>query len=123
MSLLRSAAQALAGPKLTSNLHCATRTTTDHSVEVRTDSPQHTTKGNERLVSEFGNVLLEDTDLAGIIRIDDGKVNAFTQPLLRSRAGALDIALAQDKAALVLGSKRSLSAGFPLSYRDHRRPR
>jgi enoyl-CoA hydratase len=66
-------------------------------------------------VSESADVLLEETDSVAIIRIDDGKVNAFTQPLLRSLSDALDIAMAQDKAALVLGSERCLSAGFDLT--------
>jgi enoyl-CoA hydratase len=66
-------------------------------------------------VSESADVLLEEIDSVAIIRIDDGKVNAFSQSLLRSLSDALDIALAQHKAVLVLGSERCLSAGFELS--------
>jgi enoyl-CoA hydratase len=67
------------------------------------------------LVSESPDVLLEEADSVAIIRIDDGKVNAFTQELLGSLSEALDFALAHDKAALILGGKRCLSAGFDLS--------
>jgi enoyl-CoA hydratase len=66
-------------------------------------------------VSESADVLLEEADSIAIIRIDDGKVNAFTLPLLRSLSDALDTALARDKAALILGSERCLSAGFDLA--------
>jgi enoyl-CoA hydratase len=66
-------------------------------------------------VSESADVLLEETDALAIIRIDDGRVNAFTQPLLRSLSDALDIVLAQDKAVLGLGNQRCLSAGFDLA--------
>jgi enoyl-CoA hydratase len=72
-------------------------------------------KGNERLLSESSDVVLEEADSVAIIRIDDGKVNAFTEELLRSLSEAIDIALAHDKAALILGSDRCLSAGFDLS--------
>jgi enoyl-CoA hydratase len=67
------------------------------------------------LVSESSEVVLEEADSVAIIRIDDGKVNAFTQGLLGSLAEALDTALAHDKAVLIVGRDRSLSAGFDLS--------
>jgi enoyl-CoA hydratase len=72
-------------------------------------------EGDERLVPESSDVLLEEADSVAIIRIDDGKVNAFTQELLRSLSEAIDYALAHDRAALILGSDRCLSAGFDLS--------
>ena len=53
--------------------------------------------------------------LFAIIRIDDGKVNAFTEELLSSLSEALDFALTQKRAALILGNERCLSAGFELS--------
>jgi enoyl-CoA hydratase len=67
------------------------------------------------LVSESSDVLLEEADSVAIIRIDDGKVNAFTQELLGSLSEALDFALTHDRAALILGSNRCLSAGFDLA--------
>jgi len=66
-------------------------------------------------MSESSDVLLEEADSIAIIRIDDGKVNAFTQELLWSLSEALDVASAHDKAALILGRDRCLSAGFDLS--------
>lgn len=66
-------------------------------------------------MSEFSGVRLEEADSVAIIRIDDGKVNAFTEELLRSLSEALDSAIDQDRAALILGSDRCLSAGFDLS--------
>ncbi len=72
-------------------------------------------KVTERLVSESSDVLLEEADSVAIIRIDDGKVNAFTEELLSSLSEALDFALAQNRAALILGNERCLSAGFELS--------
>ena len=66
-------------------------------------------------MSESSDVLLEEAESIAIIRIDDGKVNAFTQELLGSLSEALDAAFAHDKAALILGSDRCLSAGFDLS--------
>ena len=72
-------------------------------------------KGDEQLVSESSDVLLEETDSVAIIRIDDGKVNAFTEELLSSLSEALDFGLAHDRAVLILGNERCLSAGFELS--------
>ena len=50
-----------------------------------------------------------------MIRIDDGKVNAFTEELLSSLSEALDFGSAHDRAVLILGNERRLSAGFELS--------
>jgi enoyl-CoA hydratase len=72
-------------------------------------------KGDEQLVSESSDVLLEEADSVAIIRIDDGKVNAFTEQLLTSLSEALDFALTHNRAALILGNERCLSAGFELS--------
>jgi enoyl-CoA hydratase/carnithine racemase len=63
-------------------------------------------KVTERLVSESSDVLLEEADSVAIIRIDDGKVNAFTEELLSSLSEALDFALTQKRAALILGNER-----------------
>lgn len=49
------------------------------------------------------------------IRIDDGKVNAFTEELLLALSEALDIAISRDRAMLLVGNDRSLSAGFDLA--------
>ena len=66
-------------------------------------------------MSAVSAVRLEEADSIATIRIDDGKVNAFTEGLLLSLSEALDIAVARDRAALVLGSDRCLSAGFDLA--------
>ena len=66
-------------------------------------------------MSESSNVRLEEADAVAIIRIDDGKANAFTEGLLQSLSEALDIAVDQDRAALILGNDRCLSAGFDLA--------
>jgi enoyl-CoA hydratase len=66
-------------------------------------------------MSESSNVRLEEADAVAIIRIDDGKANAFTEGLLQSLSEALDIAIDQDRAALILGNDRCLSAGFDLA--------
>ena len=66
-------------------------------------------------MSPFSAVRLEEADSVATIRIDDGKVNAFTEELLWSLSEALDIAVARGRAALLLGSDRCLSAGFDLA--------
>jgi enoyl-CoA hydratase len=66
-------------------------------------------------MSESSDVRLEEADAVAIIRIDDGKANAFTEGLLRSLTEALDTAVDEDRAALILGNDRCLSAGFDLS--------
>jgi enoyl-CoA hydratase len=66
-------------------------------------------------MSDSSGVRLEEADSVATIRIDDGKVNAFTEELLQSLSEALDIAVDRDRAALILGSDRCLSAGFDLS--------
>jgi enoyl-CoA hydratase len=74
------------------------------------------TKERERNdVSAFSAVQLDETDSVATIRIDDGKVNAFTEELLLSLSEALDVAVARDRSALLLGSERCLSAGFDLA--------
>ena len=104
----------LATPKLTSNLTSANQAAADQ-VAGSEMTLSAFRKGNERLLSESSVVLLEEADSVAVIRIDDGKVNAFTEELLRSLSEALDIALAHDKALLILGSDRCLSAGFDLA--------
>ena len=66
-------------------------------------------------MSEYSGVRLDEADSVATIRIDDGKVNAFTEDLLQSLSEALDLAVDRDRAALILGSDRCLSAGFDLS--------
>jgi len=66
-------------------------------------------------MSEYSGVRLYEADSVATIRIDDGKVNAFTEDLLQSLSEALDLAVDRDRAALILGSDRCLSAGFDLS--------
>jgi enoyl-CoA hydratase len=66
-------------------------------------------------VSESSDVLLEEAGSVVTIRIDDGKVNAFTQELLSSLSEALEFAVAADRVALILGRDGCLSAGFNLS--------
>jgi enoyl-CoA hydratase len=67
------------------------------------------------VVPESSDVLLEEAESVAIIRIDDGKVNAFSKELLSSLSEAFDLALAHHKAVLILGGTRCLSAGFDLS--------
>lgn len=66
-------------------------------------------------MSESLDVRLQEADGVATIRIDDGKVNSFTEALLLSLSDALDIAIDRDRAALILGNDRCLSAGFDLS--------
>jgi len=61
------------------------------------------------------SVLFEETDSVATIQIDDGKVNALNGGLLSGLSDALDVAIAQDRAALVVGRDGFLSAGFDLS--------
>jgi enoyl-CoA hydratase len=60
-------------------------------------------------------VSLQEADGIATIRIDDGKANAFNEELLSALSDALDVAFAQDKAALLVGRSGFLSAGFDLS--------
>jgi enoyl-CoA hydratase len=60
-------------------------------------------------------VQLLESDGIATIRIDDGKANAFNEELLSALSNALDIAVAQDRAALIVGRSGFLSAGFDLS--------
>ena len=60
-------------------------------------------------------MLLEEAGSVVTIRIDDGKVNAFTEQLLSSLSEALEFAVARDRVALILGRDGCLSAGFNLS--------
>jgi enoyl-CoA hydratase len=66
-------------------------------------------------MSRTSAVQLEEADAIATIRIDDGKANAFNEPLLSDISNALDTAIAQDRAALIIGRKGFLSAGFDLS--------
>jgi enoyl-CoA hydratase len=72
-------------------------------------------RGDKRPVSESSEVLLEEAGSVVTIRIDDGKVNAFTEQLLSSLSEALEFAVARDRVALILGRDGCLSAGFNLS--------
>jgi len=60
-------------------------------------------------------VQVQEADDVATIRIDDGKANAFNEELLSALSDALDLAVAQDRAALIVGRKGFLSAGFDLS--------
>jgi len=60
-------------------------------------------------------VQLQEADGVATIRIDDGKANAFNEGLLSALSDALDVAIAQDRAALIVGRNGFLSAGFDLS--------
>jgi enoyl-CoA hydratase len=60
-------------------------------------------------------VQLQETDSVATIRIDDGKVNALSEELISALSDALDGAIAQDRAALIVGREGFLSAGFDLS--------
>jgi enoyl-CoA hydratase len=60
-------------------------------------------------------VQLQEADGIATIRIDDGKANAFNEGLLSALSDALDVAVAQDRAALIVGRSGFLSAGFDLS--------
>ena len=60
-------------------------------------------------------VQLQEAGDVATIRIDDGKANAFNEELLSALSDALDVAVAQDRAALIVGRKGFLSAGFDLS--------
>jgi enoyl-CoA hydratase len=66
-------------------------------------------------VSTTADVVLQETGPLATIRIDDGKANAFTEELLSALSDALDTAVARDRAVLIVGSGRCLSAGFDLS--------
>jgi enoyl-CoA hydratase len=72
-------------------------------------------KGDKRAMSESADVRLEEADAIATIRINDGKVNSFTEGLLQSLSESLDVAIERDRAALILGNDRCLSAGFDLS--------
>jgi enoyl-CoA hydratase len=60
-------------------------------------------------------VQLQEADGIATIRIDDGKANAFNEGMLSALSDALDVAVAQDRAALIVGRSGFLSAGFDLS--------
>jgi enoyl-CoA hydratase len=64
---------------------------------------------------DTASVALQESDAVATIRIDDGKANAFNEDLLSALSDALDLAIAQDRAALIVGRKGFLSAGFDLS--------
>jgi enoyl-CoA hydratase len=66
-------------------------------------------------MSETAGVLLEEEGRVATIRIDDGKVNALSEGLLAALSNALDVAIARDRALLIFGRDRFLSAGFDLS--------
>jgi enoyl-CoA hydratase len=66
-------------------------------------------------MSAASTVLLEEADSVATIRIDDGKANAFSEDLLSALSDALDVAIARDRAALIVGRDGFLSAGFDLS--------
>jgi enoyl-CoA hydratase len=66
-------------------------------------------------MSETASVVLGEADDVATIRIDDGKANAFSEDLLSALSDALTVAIAQDRAALIIGRKGFLSAGFDLS--------
>jgi enoyl-CoA hydratase len=61
------------------------------------------------------SVSFEEADSVAIIRIDDGKANALNEGLLSGLSDALDVAIAQDRAALLVGRNGFFSAGFDLS--------
>jgi enoyl-CoA hydratase len=61
------------------------------------------------------SVLLQEADSVATIRIDDAKANAFNRELLSALSDALDVAIAQHRAALIVGRDGFLSAGFDLS--------
>ena len=61
------------------------------------------------------SVLFEETDSVATIQFDDGKVNALNEGLLSGLSDALDVAIAQDRAAMLVGRDGFLSAGFDLS--------
>lgn len=60
-------------------------------------------------------VSLEEDRGVATIRIDDGKVNALSRSLLTALSDALDAAIANDRAALILGRVGCLCAGFDLA--------
>jgi len=66
-------------------------------------------------MSETPSVLLEEAGPLSIIRVDDGKANAFNLDLLSMLSDALEIATARGGAALIVGRDGFLSAGFDLS--------
>lgn len=66
-------------------------------------------------MSTTASVLFEEADSVAIIRMDDGKVNALGQEMLSALSDALNVAIAQDSAAIVVGREGFLSAGFDLS--------
>jgi enoyl-CoA hydratase len=66
-------------------------------------------------MSRTSAVQLQEADGIATIRIDDGKANALNEPLLSDISDALDTAIAGDRAALIIGRKGFLSAGFDLS--------
>jgi enoyl-CoA hydratase len=67
------------------------------------------------MTSQTAAVLLQEADGVATIRMDDGKANAFNEALLSALSDALDVAFAQDRAALIVGRSGFLSAGFDLS--------
>jgi enoyl-CoA hydratase len=64
---------------------------------------------------ESAVVRLQEADGIATIRIDDGKANAFNEELLSALSGALTVAAARERAALIVGRDGFLSAGFELS--------
>ena len=71
--------------------------------------------GLAAMTLESAVVRLQEADAIATIRIDDGKANAFNEELLSALSGALNVAVAQDRAALIVGRNGFLSAGFDLS--------
>lgn len=54
-------------------------------------------------------------DGVGVIRLDDGKANAFSPEVIAAIEAALDRAAAEAAAVAILGRDKRLSAGFDLS--------
>jgi len=63
---------------------------------------------------EAPSLVLEEADALSIVRLDDGKANAFNLDLLSRLSDALDRATARGGAALIVGRNGFLSAGFDL---------
>jgi enoyl-CoA hydratase len=61
------------------------------------------------------SVSFDEAESVATIRIDDGKANALNEGLLSGLSDALDVAIDQDRAALIVGRDGFLSAGFDLS--------
>jgi enoyl-CoA hydratase len=66
-------------------------------------------------MSTAASVAIQEADSIATIRVDDGKVNALSEGLLSALSEALDVAIARDRAALLIGRDGFLSAGFDLS--------